>query len=155
MPLGVTGRSCDVSPSTTESRAWPPSISTSTTRLTPTRKRSRSRCSRRKTRSSTLDNSSRLSRGHRTQRLMRTPTSPTGGDAFLASRGKSCLPGRNKRTAVVVLRSFLNLNGYDMTLSEEEIFELAVTTLSSGMDWEGTFWKLSSGSNASSFTALS
>ena len=32
----------------------------------------------------------------------------------------------NKRTAVVVLRSFLNLNGYDMTLPEDEIFELAV-----------------------------
>ena len=32
----------------------------------------------------------------------------------------------NKRTAVVVLRSFLNLNGYDMTLSEDEIFDLAV-----------------------------
>ncbi len=32
----------------------------------------------------------------------------------------------NKRTSVVVLRSFLNLNGYDMTLSEDEIFELAL-----------------------------
>jgi death-on-curing protein len=32
----------------------------------------------------------------------------------------------NKRTAVVLLRSFLNLNGFDMTLSEDEIFELAV-----------------------------
>ena len=32
----------------------------------------------------------------------------------------------NKRTAVVLLRSFLNLNGYDMTLSEDEIFDLAV-----------------------------
>jgi len=32
----------------------------------------------------------------------------------------------NKRTAVVLLRSFLNLNGFDMTLAEDEIFELAV-----------------------------
>jgi len=32
----------------------------------------------------------------------------------------------NKRTAVVMLRSFLNLNGFDMTLSEDEIFELAI-----------------------------
>ncbi|HEV8469676.1 MAG TPA: type II toxin-antitoxin system death-on-curing family toxin [Candidatus Limnocylindria bacterium] len=32
----------------------------------------------------------------------------------------------NKRTSVVVLRSFLNLNGYDMTLSEDEIFRLAL-----------------------------
>jgi death-on-curing protein len=32
----------------------------------------------------------------------------------------------NKRTAVVLLRSFLNLNGFDMTLSEDEIFELAI-----------------------------
>jgi len=32
----------------------------------------------------------------------------------------------NKRTAVVMLRSFLNLNGFDMTLAEDEIFELAV-----------------------------
>lgn len=34
----------------------------------------------------------------------------------------------NKRTAVVLLRSFLNLNGFDMTLAEDEIFELAVGT---------------------------
>ena len=32
----------------------------------------------------------------------------------------------NKRTAAVLLRSFLNLNGYDMTLSEDEMFLLAV-----------------------------
>lgn len=32
----------------------------------------------------------------------------------------------NKRTAVVLVRSFLNLNGFDMTLAEDEIFELAV-----------------------------
>jgi len=34
----------------------------------------------------------------------------------------------NKRTAVVLLRAFLNLNGFDMTLTEDEIFELAVGT---------------------------
>ena len=32
----------------------------------------------------------------------------------------------NKRTAVVLLRSFLNLNGFDMTLAEDDIFELAI-----------------------------
>jgi death-on-curing protein len=32
----------------------------------------------------------------------------------------------NKRTAVVLLRAFLNLNGYDLTLSDDERFELTV-----------------------------
>jgi death on curing protein len=32
----------------------------------------------------------------------------------------------NKRTAVVLLRAFLNLNGYDLTLSEDERFELTL-----------------------------
>jgi death-on-curing family protein len=32
----------------------------------------------------------------------------------------------NKRTAVVLLRAFLNLNGYDLTLSDDERFELTL-----------------------------
>jgi death-on-curing protein len=32
----------------------------------------------------------------------------------------------NKRTAVVLLRAFLNLNGYDLMLSDDERFELAL-----------------------------
>ena len=32
----------------------------------------------------------------------------------------------NKRTAVVMLRAFLNLNGYDLTLSDDGRFELAL-----------------------------
>ncbi len=32
----------------------------------------------------------------------------------------------NKRTSVVALRSFLNLNGFDMALSEDELFQLAL-----------------------------
>jgi prophage maintenance system killer protein len=33
----------------------------------------------------------------------------------------------NKRTAVVLLRSFLNLNGHDLTLSDDERFDLALS----------------------------
>jgi death-on-curing family protein len=42
----------------------------------------------------------------------------------------------NKRTAVVLLRAFLNLNGYDHTLSEDERFELtlAVAATRAGLD---------------------
>lgn len=32
----------------------------------------------------------------------------------------------NKRTAVVMLRAFLNLNGYDLDLSDDARFELAL-----------------------------
>lgn len=32
----------------------------------------------------------------------------------------------NKRTAVVMLRAFLNLNGYDLELSDDERFELTL-----------------------------
>lgn len=32
----------------------------------------------------------------------------------------------NKRTAVVMLRAFLNLNGYDFDLTEDELFEVAI-----------------------------
>lgn len=32
----------------------------------------------------------------------------------------------NKRTAVVLLRAFLNLNGHDLTLSDDERFELTL-----------------------------
>ena len=37
----------------------------------------------------------------------------------------------NKRTAVVLLRAFLNLNGYDLTLSDDERFELALAVAAS------------------------
>jgi death-on-curing family protein len=42
----------------------------------------------------------------------------------------------NKRTAVVLLRAFLNLNGYDHTLSEDERFEmtLAVAATHASLD---------------------
>jgi len=50
---------------------------------------------------------------------------PAGGHLVLGAANHAFRDG-NKRTAVVLLRSFLNLNGFDMTLSEDEIFELAI-----------------------------
>jgi death on curing protein len=41
------------------------------------------------------------------------------------ARGQAFRDG-NKRTAVVLLRAFLNLNGYDLTLSDDERFELTL-----------------------------
>jgi death-on-curing protein len=38
----------------------------------------------------------------------------------------------NKRTAVVLLRAFLNLNGYDLTLSDDERFELTLAVAATG-----------------------
>jgi death-on-curing protein len=40
----------------------------------------------------------------------------------------------NKRTAVVLLRSFLNLNGHDHTLTEDALFELALGVAGSHVD---------------------
>ena len=127
MRHGVTGRSCGASRSTTESKAWPPSISTAMTPSTLTPKRSRSRWIRRKTRCSTSANSSRLSRGRRTLRLTRAPTqSDRWRLSFGASRRTTpfAMATNVQRSSYSVRSS--TLNGFDMTLSEDEIFELAV-----------------------------
>jgi len=44
----------------------------------------------------------------------------------------------NKRTAVVILRSFLNLNGQDLALNEEDIFQLAIGVAESRLDVDAT-----------------
>lgn len=38
----------------------------------------------------------------------------------------------NKRTAVVMLRAFLNLNGYDLDLSDDARFDLALAVAAQG-----------------------
>lgn len=38
----------------------------------------------------------------------------------------------NKRTAVVLLRAFLNLNGYEITLSDDERFEITLAVAATG-----------------------
>jgi death-on-curing protein len=54
----------------------------------------------------------------------------------------------NKRTAVVLLRSFLNLNGHEVTLGDDAIFDLAIGVAESRLNVDAVEAKLRHGVTA-------